>query len=197
MKIIDIPERQIPKQEFFDNSTQEFITIEARTIPAIHLQLEHSLISVSKWESKWKKPFSRDENMTPEELLDYIRCMTTNKGVKPEAYEDLTQEALVEIVEYMNDRQSAWEIRPQKEKKKKKKPDPVEMIYYAMVQYGIPIEVCEKWHYNRLLAFLDFCDAKGGSTPGGGSPKKRSEREIMEMYRAMNEKNRKKYNSKG
>ena len=193
---IDIPERTIPKQEYFDNRTQEFITVESRKIPEIHLQLEHSLISIAKWEAKWKKPFIRDEKMTDEEFLDYVRCMTVNYQKNRDVYKDLTQEAVLEIAEYMNDSQSAWEIRPQKKGKKKRKPDTVEMIYYAMIQLGIPME-CEKWHYNRLMALLDYCDAKGGSTPGGGSPKKRSEREIMELYRAMNEKNRKKYNSKG
>ena len=70
---IDIPARNIPKQEYFDNRKQEFIIIESRKIPEIHLQLEHSLISAAKWEAKWKKPFSRDERMTDEEFLDYIR----------------------------------------------------------------------------------------------------------------------------
>lgn len=195
MLSIDIPEREIPRQEYFDNSSQEFITIEPRKIPAIHLQLEHSLMSAAKWEGTWKKAFLRDEEMTEEEFLDYIRCMTINRQENPAIYKDLTREALVQISEYMNDPQSAWQISPKKKGKKKKKPDTVEMIYYAMVQYGIPLD-CEKWHFNRLMALLDYFDTNG-SSPGGGSPKKRSEREIMELYRALNEKNRKKYHSKG
>lgn len=196
MLYIDIPARDIPRQEYFDNSIQEFITVEERHIDAIHLQLEHSLMSISKWESKWQKPFVRDENMTGEELLDYIRCMTINQQKNPKVYDDLTNEAVLQIVEYMNSPQSAWKIKPKKKWKKPNKPEPAEMIYFAMIQYGVPIE-CEKWHYNRLMALLDYCDNKGGSSPGGGSPKKRSEKELMDMYRTMNEKNRKKYNSKG
>lgn len=196
MLYIDIPPRDIPKQEYFDNLIQEFITVEGRHIDAIHLQLEHSLMSVAKWESKWHKPFARDDSMTGEELMDYVRCMTINQQKNPRVYEDLTQDALTQIIEYMNNPQSAWEISPKKKSKKPKKAEPAEMIYFAMIQYGVPLE-CEKWHFNRLLALLDYCDSKGGGSPGGGSPKKRSEREIMEMYRALNEKNRKKYNSKG
>ena len=156
-------------------------------------------MSIAKWEAKWHEPFLGKDNLTGEELMDYIRCMTINQQKNPEVYEDLTQEALMEIVEYMQDQHSAWEINPKKKGKggkKAKKPDTVEAIYYAMIQYGIPPEY-EKWHFNRLMALIDFCDSKGGSVSGAGGPAKKSQKEIMEMYRAINEKNRKKYNSKG
>jgi hypothetical protein len=65
-----------------------------------------------------------------------------------------------------------------------------------MIQYGVPLD-CEKWHFNRLMALLDYCDSKGGSSSGAGGPAKQSRKEILEMYRALNEKNRKKYHSKG
>ena len=198
MKVIDIPARDIPKQEFFDNKTQEFIIIEPRHIDPIHLQLEHSLMSISKWESKWHVPFLDEENLTGEKLLDYIRCMTINPQKNPDVYDDLTQEALMEIIAYMQDQHSAWVINAKKKGKgkKSKKADTVEAIYYAMIQYGIPPEY-EKWHFNRLMALIDYCDSKGGSVSGAGGPQKKSQKEILEMYRAINEKNRKKYNSKG
>ena len=199
MKTIDRPARDIPKLEFFDNRTQEFVTIEEQHLPAIHLQLEHSLRSIAKWESKWHEPFIGRDDLAGEMLLDYIRCMTINTVKDPKVYEALTQEDLLEIIEYMQDANSAWQIREDKKKdgrsKKKKKPDTVETIYFAMIQYGIPPEY-ENWHFNRLVALLDYFDSKGGGI-GGGSPKKKTEREIMEMYTALNEKNRKKYHSKG
>ena len=198
MKVIDRPERIVPGSEFFDNRTQTFITVEEKHIPAIHLQLEHSLMSIAKWESKWHEPFIGREGLTAEELLDYIRCMTINPQKNPDIYTDLDQNDLLEIVNYMHDGSSAWEITGTKKKggKKSRKPDTVEAIYYAMIQYGVPME-CEKWHFNRLMALLDYCDYKGGSTSGAGGPAKKSQKEMMEMYRAMNEKARKKYNSKG
>lgn len=196
MLSIDRPARTIPKREYFDNRTQEFVTIDEIHIEPIHLKLEHSLMSIAKWESRWHKPFIGRDDLSGEELVDYIRCMTVNQVKNPSVYEWLTQEDLLEIIAYMQDQQSAWEIRPSKEQKKDTKPTSVESIYYAMIQYGIPAEY-EQWHFKRLMALLDYCDSKGGSVSGAGGQKKRSEREIMEMYRALNEKNRKKYNSKG
>ena len=197
MKTIDRPARDLPQAEFFDNRTQEFVTIEAKHLPAVHLQLEHSLRSIAKWESRWHEPFIGRDDLSGEMLLDYIRCMTINTVKDPAVYDALTQEDLLEILEYMQDANSAWQIREEKKKTKKgrKKPDTVEAIYFAMIQYGIPPEY-ENWHFNRLIALIDYFDSKGGGE-GGGSPRKKSEREIMEMYRALNEKNRKKYNSKG
>lgn len=199
MLIIEHPARDIPKREYFDNRTQEFITIEAKHLEPMCLRLEHSLMSIAKWESRWHKPFIGNDNLSGEEFQDYIRCMTVNEIKNPKVYDQITQEDLLRIVDYMQDQSSAWEINPKKKKKnsKKQKLEPVEKIYFAMIQYGVPIDICEKWHFNRLTALLDFCDSQGGSSPGGGSPKKRTEKEIMEMYRALNEKNRKKYNSKG
>lgn len=183
--------------ELFDNSTQEFITIPSRHIDPIHLQLEHSLMSIAKWESKWHESFFDKEEMTGEQLIDYIRCMTINPQKNPSIYLDLREEDILKIVDYMQDTYSAWPIKKKKNVKKSKKvPYTVECIYYGMIQYGIPME-CEKWHFGRLAALLDYCDSKGGSAPGYGGQEKKSQREIMEMYRAMNERNRKKYNSKG
>lgn len=197
MLLIDHEARVIPKREYFDNHTQEFITIDEIHVPEIHLKLEHSLMSIAQWESKWHEPFIGRDKLSGEALLDYIRCMTINPPKDPKVYEHLTQEDVLKIVEYMQDDYSAWVIKPKKKTGKKKQTQTVEEIYYVMIQYGVPIDICEKWHFGRLMALLDCCDSKGGSTPGGGSPKKRSEKEIMEMYRALNEKNRKKYNSKG
>ena len=196
MLTIDLPERIIPGREYFNNRTQEFIIIEEKKIPPIHLQLEHSLMSIAKWESKWHEAFLGKEQLDGERLLDYIKCMTINTQKDPGIYDYLTEEAVLEIVKYMQDSHSAWEINPKKKGRKSNKITTVELIYYNMIQLGIPME-CEKWHFNRLMALMDFCDCQGGSRPGGGSPQKRSQREVMEMYAALNARNRKKYNSKG
>ena len=120
MLTINHPARDVPKIEYFDNSKQEFITIEARHYEAVYLKLEHSLRSIADWESRWHMPFVGRDNMTAEELLDYIRCMTTNQIKNPDVYDGLTQEDINNIVAYMQDPCSAWEMKtPDKNKKKK------------------------------------------------------------------------------
>lgn len=199
MLTIDHPARTIPKREYFNNKTQEFLTIEELHMEEFHLKLEHSLMSISKWESRWHVPFIGREDLSGEELLDYVRCMTVNTVRNPRVYEWLTNEDLVRIIAYMQDENSAWKIRQAKRDKKKGKkeaPEPVEAVYYAMCQYGIPME-CEQWHFNRLIALIDYFESKGGGTPSGGGQKKKTQRELLEMYRAINERNRKRFHSKG
>lgn len=199
MLLIDHVARTIPKREYFDNESQEFITIDEIHMEEFHLKLEHSLMSISKWESKWHVPFIGRDDLSPEEFRDYIRCMTINQVKNPKVYDWLTQADVNKILDYMQNSYSAWEIRPSKKNgKKKQKLDTVESIYYAMIQFGIPLE-CEQWHFNRLVALIDYFDSQGGGSAGGGGgqQKKKSNREIMEMYRAMNERNRKRFNSKG
>lgn len=196
---IDHPARDIPPQEFFNNATQEFITIPGRHVGPIHLQLEHSLMSISKWESKWHVPFASREKMTPEEFLDYIRCMTINTQKDPSVYENLMQEDIEKIVDYMQDPMSAIDLTKKKKPKKKpgkKKDDTAESFYFAMTQLGIPFE-CEKWHFNRLCALIDYCANEGGGGMAGSQGKPKSQQELMQMYHALNQKNRKKYGSKG
>lgn len=195
MIVITHPERVIPAIEFFDNSSQEFITIPERHLDKMNLQLEHSLMSVAKWEGIWHESFTDQAEFSGEKLLSYIHCMTINTQKDPKIYDQLSNDDLMKIIEYMEDPRSAWTINPSRAKKKGKAHQTAEQLYFAMIQYGIPWE-CEKWHFNRLLALLDFCDRKG-SVSGYGGQKKKTERELMEMYRAMNDKNRKRFNSKG
>ena len=196
MLTIERPAAKIPKREYFDNVRQEFITIEEQNFGPINLRLEHSLMSIAKWESKWHEPFIGQNNLSGEKLLDYIRCMTVNQQKDPTVYDRLTQEDLLRIIDYMEDENSAWIIKKKQKGKKDNRPSTVEEVYYAMIQLGIPPEY-EQWHFNRLLALIDFCDSKGGSRSGAGGPRKQNERKIMEMYRSINERNRKKYGSRG
>lgn len=197
---INHPPRDIPEQEYFDNRTQMFITVPGRHVGAIHLQLCHSLMSMAKWESRWHEPFMEKEDMTAEELLDYIRCMTINPQKDQDVYRFLIKEDFEEILDYMKDPMSAVDLTANKKKPKrgrKKKQETCETIYCAMFNLGIPKE-CEKWHFNRLSALIDVCaEADSGSSKAGMNNRPKSQREIMELYHAMNQKNRKKYNSKG
>ena len=198
---IDHPARDIPDQEYFNNATQEFIKIPGRHVDAIHLQLEHSLMSIARWESKWHTSFLGREQMTPEEFLDYVRCMTVNPQKNPETYQNLERGDFERIMAYMNDPMSAIDLTAKKKKKSRKKTaDTAESIYFAMIQLGIPVEWGEKLHFNRLSALIDYCaenDGGGGGSKGSMQNRPKSQQEMMEFYHALNQKNRKKYNSKG
>ena len=201
MLSIDHPARDVPEQEYFNNLTQEFIKIPGKHIDAIHLQLEHSLMSIAKWESKWHEAFLGKDQLTPEEFLDYVRCMTINPQKNPDVYMSLSQEDFEKILTYMADPMSAIDLTAKKKKRKpgKRTMDTAEAIYFAMIQLGIPLD-CEKWHFNRLSALIDYCaenDGGGGGSKGAMQNRPKSQKEMMEFYHALNQKNRKKYNSKG
>lgn len=139
----------IPEQEFFNNDTQEFIHVKAVTI-----QLEHSLVSVSKWEAKWHKPFLTEDNKTDEELVDYLRCMTITQNVNPYAYYAVSNEQLKKVRAYISDPMTATTFREDKNKPKgKKQIITSEVIYYQMIALNIPME-CQKWHLNRLMTLI-------------------------------------------
>lgn len=146
----------LPEREFFNEAKGEFITTKAVT-----LKLEHSLVSLSRWESKWKKPFlSNKDPLTREELLDYIRCMTINQGVDPETYQYLGVKELKEIQDYIGDSQTATKIfdrRPNTTHRQETITS--ELIYYWMISCEIPSEY-EKWHLNRLLTLIKICNIK-------------------------------------
>ncbi len=166
----------IPASEFWDYDRQEFVTTKEKTIT-----LEHSLYSVSKWESKHHKPFISNDEKSNDEIRDYIRCMTITQNVDPKIYYALSDKQFREIGEYINDSMTATWFS--------KKPKPsrtiitAEIIYYQMIQAGIPFE-CEKWHLNRLLTLLRVCSEK--SQP----PKKMSKNEIYRQNAALNRQRR-------
>lgn len=170
---------KLPEQEFFDQSTSEFLSCKACT-----LKLEHSLISISKWEEKWKKPFLTDREKTPAEFLDYIRCMTINQDVPEEAYALLGHENVKKVEEYILDPATATTVVDLRKSKGKKSETPTsELIYYWMISNGIPFE-CEKWRLNRLLTLIKVCNAKG-------NPQQMSKQEIYAMNNALNNSRRK------
>lgn len=143
--------------EYYDESTQSFITY-----PDVTLQLEHSLISLSKWEAKWKKSFLSSPEMSVEELLDYIRCMTINKISDPTVYMRLTEADVLKIRDYIHDPMTATTIN-RRQKRQSRKIITSEQIYGWMVYFNIPFE-CEKWHLNRLMTLIEVCGAN--ESPG-------------------------------
>lgn len=171
--------------ECWDEAKEEFV--EPKTVT---LQLEHSLISLSKWESKWHKPFLSNTNMTGEESLDYIRCMTITKNVNPEVYLHITKENVDAVISYINAPMTATTFSDDRKVKHNREIITSELIYYWMIAYNIPFE-CQKWHLNRLLTLVRVCGIKNAP------PKKRSQREIMQSNAALNAARKAKLHSKG
>ena len=174
----------IPEVEYFDEKTQSFITIAKQT----ELSLEHSLVSISKWEAKWHKPFlENNPPKTDEELKDYIRCMTLTQNVNPEIYDHIPLKVIEQINEYINDPMTATTFKEQK--KPSRRIVTSELIYYWMIALNIPFE-CQKWHLSRLLTLIRVCNEKA-------DPKKMSKSEIYAQNRRLNEARRKALKTKG
>lgn len=144
----------VPPIELFDERTCEFTSTKPMT-----LQLEHSLVSLSKWESKWCKPFLKDGKKPAEELLDYIRCMTITQNVDPLVYQMLPGELIDQVTEYIAAPMTATTFRKDQEKVTNKEIVTSELIYYWMIAANIPFE-CEKWHLNRLMTLINICGIK-------------------------------------
>lgn len=174
----------IIEPEKWDESTGEFIPQKERTI-----QLEHSLVSLSKWESKWCKPFLHSEKSN-EEILDYIKCMTLTQNVPPDLYDKLSSKNIKAIDDYINAPMTATTFSDDSNSKKNKEIVTSELVYYWMVAYNIPFE-CQKWHLNRLITLIRVCGVKNSP------PKKMSKGEIMRRNAELNAKRRAKLNSKG
>ncbi len=180
----------IPGQEFYDEATDQFINTKDTV-----LTLEHSLVSLSKWESKWCKAFLGADSRSNEETIDYIRCMTVTPNVDPNVYYCLTQDNLKEVSDYIQNPHTASniydvDISNNKEGKAKAK-DTItsELIYYWMINLQIPFE-CQKWHLNRLLTLIKICNVKN-------NPKKMKKADILRRNASLNEARRKAWHSKG
>ena len=174
----------IPSIELWNEEKQEFDTVKGTT-----LKLEHSLVSLSKWESKWCKPFLSKEDKTQEETLDYIKCMTLTQNVDPNIYQYISNENINKIIAYINEPMTATTFREEK-KGGSREIITAELIYYWMIALTIPFE-CQKWHLNRLLTLIRVCNIKNQP------PKKMSKREIMSRNASLNAARRKQLNSKG
>ena len=176
----------IPASELWDERKQEFNYTKKQT-----LQLEHSLVSVSKWEEKWNKVFLSKVDKTYEETIDYVRCMTITQNVPPETYNHIPAKVFDEISAYMNQPMTALHFPTNKRIGPGSREEVTsEIIYYWMIALGIPTEY-RKWHLNKLLALIQVCSIKNQPE------KKMSAKELMSRNTALNEVRRKQDNSKG
>ena len=176
---------EIPEREYFDERTERFGTIKATT-----LYLEHSLISISKWEAKWHLPFF-DSEKTNEQTLDYIRCMILNREIDEKSYyvNLLTADDIQKINDYINDPMTATVITDDGKRGRNQKVTS-ELIYCWMIQFNIPAEF-EKWHINRLIMLIRVCGEEN-------KPKKKmSRKEIMAQNKALNAARKARLNTRG
>lgn len=176
----------IPATELFIPLKNEFMEIAEQKIV-----LEHSLVSVSKWEAKWHKPFiNPGYQMTLDELYSYIECMCVTKNMSTTSLRLITPTDIERIKEYINDPMTATTITTANSSKKNGKFITNEEIYYMMFSYQIPKE-CEKWHLNRLMTLLEVFAAKNNSD------QKMSKAEIYKQNAQLNAARRAKWNTKG
>lgn len=172
--------------KIFDEENEKFIVMKKPQ----EIQMEHSLISISKWEAKWHKPFLDDSNTkTEEEWIDYFKCMTVNT-VDSVVYYGLTEDNIKDILSYIDDPMTATWFGDKKNKNKgPKRKITSEVIYSWMVGLEIPFCV-EKWHINRLLTLIQVID-------DNNNPKKMTKTETASMYSKLNAERKAKYHTKG
>lgn len=180
----------LDKTEYFDEVSGTFFTLDERTI-----QLEHSLVSISKWEAIYEEPFLTATDIKGAKLLAYIRCMTITQNVPESEYARITNEHIAIINAYIQKPATATtfaeDIRGSKAKPSRRNEKyTAEVIYYWMIALGIPFE-CQKWHINRLLTLIKVCNIKNEPD------KKMSKQETAKTFREINERNKQKYKTRG
>lgn len=178
----------IQPKELWDEIEERFISIDK----PITIVLEHSLVSISKWEAKWKKPYLTPNKKTDEELLDYIKCMTITQNVDDRVFHLLSDENIKEISSYIEDDMTATTFPDNKTAQQTYRREVItsEVVYYMMVANNLPVEF-QKWHLNRLLTLLKVCSIK--NTP----PQKLNKRDLVSKYASMNAANKARFHTKG
>lgn len=176
----------IPDVELFNNATGEFSYLKGG-----HVVLEHSLVAIHRWESKWKKPYLSNVERTREESVDYIRCMIVEGSIDEEALDMIPDHLMKEIDDYIHDPMTATTFRDDNQKRvSSNKVITAEEIYWQMTMLNIPIEF-ERRHLNQLLTLIRVCTEK--NVP----PKKMTKQELYDEHRRINEMNKKRFNTKG
>lgn len=164
---------KIPGTEFYNEKINEFFTV-----GDVWLELEHSLLALSKWESKFEKPFLGKESHTNEEILGYIRCMVTTEDFDEMVFTRFTQENVDEVNDYINSAQTATTFS-ELPKKGKSEIITAELIYFWMIEFNVPFS-CESWHINKLFALIKVCNIKKSK------PKKMTKAELAERHQKLN-----------
>lgn len=172
-------------EEFYNEVDETFLTFDN-----VQLELEHSLLSMSKWESKFKKPFLSTGAKTTDEIFGYVRAMLLTPEVGLDVLGRLSVSNLMEVQAYIEDSQTATTFGELPEQRGRKETITTELIYYWMVAFNIPFE-CETWHVNRLFALIRICNIKNSD------PKKRSKQEISKSYAEINAERRAKLGTTG
>lgn len=177
-------ELEVVLEETFDDSTNEFST------NSVVLELEHSLVSLSKWESHYEIPFLSNKDKTPEQLLWYIRAMTLTPKVAPEIYQKLSQSNIDSVNAYINAKMTATWFGPNPNQKPNREIITAELIYYWMISLNIPFE-CQHWHLERLLTLVKVCNQKNAP------PRKMSKQEVAARHRELNAQRKAQTGSRG
>jgi hypothetical protein len=160
--------------ESFDDNSQEF-TSKGEVV----LELEHSLVSLSKWESIHEKPFLGKEAKTPQEIVSYVKCMLLSDDIAPEVFDQLNIKHFDEISEHIDAKKSATWFSDQPGTPKSREVITSELIYYWMTVFNIPFE-CERWHLNRLFTLIRICNVKQSK------PEKMSRADVAQRNRELN-----------
>ena len=175
----------VPRAEFFDDEAQEFITLDAVT-----LNLEHSLVSLSRWESKWEKPFLASTGKTTEETFGYVEAMSLDGEIPPEVFSRLSNSHLEEINRYINAKMTATWFAESRPNERSSEIITSELIYYWIAVFNIPL-ACEDWHLNRLFTLIKVVNEKNKPQ------KKMSQRELAARNRQLNEQRLREMNTSG
>ena len=179
----------IKPKEFYDEESNTFFVPEC-VAKDVHLRLEHSLVSISKWESFWKKPFLTKEKKSYEEIIYYVKCMTLTQNVNPEVYNYLSVDDINKVNSYIEDPMSATTINENRTYHVNREQPTSELIYYWMIALNIPME-CQKWHLNQLMTLIKVASIE--QQP----PKQMSKRDIMAQNKSLNAARRARMHSKG
>ncbi len=181
----------IPPSDGWNEEKEEFVNFAGKT-----LSLEHSLVSVAKWEARWHKPFLDSTNKTVEEVIDYVRCMTLTQNVDPSVYSFLTEDNFKQINDYINDTMTATWFVENENRRRKSSSEKItsELVYYWMIAFNIPME-CQKWHFNRLMTLIRICEIKNEEQYGKSNKMPKSA--LVNKYASLNAARRKAWNTKG
>lgn len=175
----------VPERELYDPKANRFIMVKSQ-----RLMLEHSLLSVAKWEMKWHKAYLSKVPKTEEENFDYIRCMCLTEPSDPNVFFALTPQNIKDIADYISNPMTATTFN-NPDKRSSREIITNELIYFWMTNFNIPFDPCQKWHLNRLMTLIEVASIK--NQPG----KKMSKRDILSQNAALNAARRAKYGTRG